>query len=25
VLLIPLSVAGLNWHRDRRARAAFDG
>jgi hypothetical protein len=25
VLLIPVSVAGLNWHRDRRARAAFDG
>jgi hypothetical protein len=23
ILVIPLSVFGLNWHRDRRARAAF--
>lgn len=23
ILVIPISIAGLNWHRDRRARAAF--
>jgi hypothetical protein len=25
VLIIPATVFGLNWHRDRRARALFDG
>lgn len=25
VLIIPAGIAGLNWHRDRRARALFDG
>jgi hypothetical protein len=25
ILIIPAGIAGLNWHRDRRARALFDG
>lgn len=25
ILLIPLGIFGLSWHRDRRARAAFNG
>jgi hypothetical protein len=25
ILIIPAGIAGLTWHRDRRARALFDG